>query len=95
VYEDEDDYTRIVPRTCLGCFLDQVFDNEEVCYGCRTASDADPIEPVVEAVELQLPDLVTPSDFIERVRWWQFWRWHLAFTDDYHLSRAAEIVSRR
>lgn len=31
-------------------------------------------------------------DYIPKVRWYQFWRWHITFSDDYCLSRAGELV---
>ena len=30
--------------------------------------------------------------FVAQIRWWQFWRWHRAWSEDYTLSRAAELI---
>jgi len=30
--------------------------------------------------------------YIRPVRWWQVWRWHRAWSEDYILSRAGELV---
>ena len=54
------------------------------------------IEPLVEFRRLfSLLYQKTGVDhaFIPRVRWWQFWRWHLIGTRDYVLSRANEIIT--
>ena len=40
------------------------------------------------------PDLGVKYQYVLRVRWYQFWLWHLVLTRDYVLSRAAQIVRR-
>ncbi len=39
-----------------------------------------------------LPDIGCEFDYVRPVRWWQFWRWHQAFTNDYLCSRFAEHI---
>ncbi len=31
-------------------------------------------------------------EYVSPVRWYQFWRWHQVFTEDYCLSRADEAI---
>jgi len=39
------------------------------------------------------PDLGVPYSYVVRVRWYQFWRWRQAWSDDYLASRVAEMVA--
>jgi hypothetical protein len=34
-------------------------------------------------------------NYVPRIRWWQFWKWRLTFSDDYRLSRVGEIITTR
>ena len=34
-------------------------------------------------------------EYVSPVKWWQFWRWAQVFSEDYALSRAAEVITTR
>ena len=40
----------------------------------------------------ELTGLEFDDGFIERVRWWQAWRWHLTWRRDYTLSRTCDML---
>ena len=54
-------------------------------------------EPTFRERTSVLLNLDPPAEFriVLHVRWWQFWRWHEIFSEDYILSRADAILTGR
>ena len=52
-------------------------------------------EPFSPFGEPMIADLGVEFEFMPVVFWWEFWKWHQTWRDDYLLSRAAELVLAR
>ncbi len=55
------------------------------------------VETAEDLQKAFLPDFGAHGEYkyIRPVRWWQLWRWAQVFSEDYVLSRAAEVITIR